>query len=97
MIKEDPHRINNKIFGVNEVRVVGEGVEAGVYPFSQALRRRAICLPPLSSAMRAASTAIGSQRRLLLAESREEQWLRSVPLPEDLRLQDPEGCCLQWR
>ena len=38
MIKEDPHRINNKIFGVNEVRVVGEGVEAGVYPFSQALR-----------------------------------------------------------
>jgi translation initiation factor IF-3 len=38
VIKEDPHRINNKIFGVNEVRVVGEGVEAGVYPFSQALR-----------------------------------------------------------
>ena len=38
VIKEDPHRINNKIYGVNEVRVVGENVEQGVYPFSQALR-----------------------------------------------------------
>ncbi|WKZ67952.1 MAG: translation initiation factor IF-3 [Flavobacteriales bacterium] len=37
-MKEDPHRINNKIYGVNEVRVVGENVEQGVYPFSQALR-----------------------------------------------------------
>jgi translation initiation factor IF-3 len=38
VIKEDPHRINNKIYGVNEVRLVGENVEQGVYPFSQALR-----------------------------------------------------------
>ena len=38
VIKEDPHRINNKIFGVNEVRLVGENIEQGVYPFSQALR-----------------------------------------------------------
>ena len=38
MIKEDPHRINNRITGVNEVRVVGEGVEPGVYPFLHALR-----------------------------------------------------------
>jgi len=38
VIKEDPHRINNKIFGVNEVRVVGENIEQGVYPFNQALR-----------------------------------------------------------
>ncbi|HRH37688.1 MAG TPA: translation initiation factor IF-3 [Flavobacteriales bacterium] len=38
MIKEDPHRINNKIYGVNEVRVVGENIEQGVFPFSQALR-----------------------------------------------------------
>jgi translation initiation factor IF-3 len=38
VIKEDPHRINNRIYGVNEVRVVGEGIEAGVYPFSVALR-----------------------------------------------------------
>ena len=38
MIKEDPHRINNKIYGVNEVRLVGENVEQGVYPFNQALR-----------------------------------------------------------
>jgi translation initiation factor IF-3 len=38
VIKEDPHRINNRITGVNEVRVVGEGVEPGVYPFLQALR-----------------------------------------------------------
>lgn len=38
VIKEDPHRINNRIVGVNEVRVVGENIEQGVYPFSQALR-----------------------------------------------------------
>ncbi|MEZ4755532.1 MAG: translation initiation factor IF-3 [Flavobacteriales bacterium] len=38
VIKEDPHRINNRIYGVNEVRVVGEGIEAGVYPFNVALR-----------------------------------------------------------
>ncbi|MBL7945316.1 MAG: translation initiation factor IF-3 [Flavobacteriales bacterium] len=30
--------MNNKIYGVNEVRVVGENIEQGVYPFSQALR-----------------------------------------------------------
>ena len=38
VIKEDPHRINNKIYGVNEVRLVGDNVEQGIYPFSQALR-----------------------------------------------------------
>ncbi len=38
VIKEDPHRINNKIFGVSEVRLVGDNIEQGVYPFSQALR-----------------------------------------------------------
>ena len=38
MIKEDPHRINNRITGVNEVRLVGDNVEQGIFPFSQALR-----------------------------------------------------------
>ena len=38
MIKEDPHRINNRIYGVPEVRVVGEDIEAGVYRFEDALR-----------------------------------------------------------
>jgi translation initiation factor IF-3 len=38
VIKEDPHRINEKIRGVYQVRVVGEGVEQGVYPFEQALK-----------------------------------------------------------
>jgi translation initiation factor IF-3 len=36
--KEDPHRINTRIYGVNEVRLVGENVTQGVYPFEQALR-----------------------------------------------------------
>lgn len=36
--KEDPHRINDRIHGVNEVRLVGENVEQGVYPFHVALR-----------------------------------------------------------
>lgn len=38
MIKEDPHRINERITGLSEVRVVGENVEQGVYPFRQALQ-----------------------------------------------------------
>lgn len=38
VIKEDPHRINDRITGVNEVRVVGENVEPGIYSFRDALR-----------------------------------------------------------
>ena len=38
MIKEDPHRINDRIYGVNEVRLVGDNVEQGIYPFRDALR-----------------------------------------------------------
>lgn len=37
MRKEDPHKINNNI-SASEVRVVGEGVEQGVYPIRQALK-----------------------------------------------------------
>lgn len=37
MIKENPHRINNSITGVSEVRLVGDNVEPGIYPFKQAL------------------------------------------------------------
>ena len=36
MIKEDQHKINDKIT-VSEVRVVGEGIEPGVYPTAKAL------------------------------------------------------------
>lgn len=38
VIREDPHRINERIHGVPQVRVVGEGVEQGIYPIEQALR-----------------------------------------------------------
>lgn len=37
MIKEDQHKINDKIT-VPEVRVVGEGIEPGVYPTRKALQ-----------------------------------------------------------
>ncbi len=37
-MKEDLHRTNSRIFGFTEVRVVGETVEQGVYPFDVALR-----------------------------------------------------------
>ncbi|MCB0771074.1 MAG: translation initiation factor IF-3 [Flavobacteriales bacterium] len=30
--------MNNKIYGVNEVRLVGEGIEQGIYPFNEALK-----------------------------------------------------------
>ena len=35
--KEDEHRINEKIRGVQEVRLVGENVEQGVVPFVKAM------------------------------------------------------------
>ncbi|CAN1577637.1 InfC Translation initiation factor 3 (IF-3) [Spirosomataceae bacterium] len=35
--KEDEHRINEKIRGVAEVRLVGENIEVGVYPFVKAV------------------------------------------------------------
>jgi len=37
VIKEDQHKINEKI-NVPEVRVVGEGIEPGIYPISKALQ-----------------------------------------------------------
>ncbi len=36
--KEMPNRINDKIHGVSQVRLVGENVEQGVYSFQEALR-----------------------------------------------------------
>ncbi len=38
VVREDPHRINDRIYGVPEVRVVGEDIEQGIYPIEQALR-----------------------------------------------------------
>ena len=38
VIKEDPHRINDKIRGVNEVRLIGDNVEQGIYSFQQAMK-----------------------------------------------------------
>ncbi|SCY67996.1 translation initiation factor IF-3 [Flavobacterium caeni] len=38
MEKKDAHRINQHIRGVQEVRLVGENVETGVYKLSDALR-----------------------------------------------------------
>lgn len=35
-IKEDPHRINDRIRGLDEVRVVGENVEQGIYSVEDA-------------------------------------------------------------
>ena len=37
VFKEDPHRINEKI-RVPEVRVVGEGIQQGIYPVSKAIQ-----------------------------------------------------------
>ncbi|MFL0072197.1 translation initiation factor IF-3 [Tenacibaculum maritimum] len=35
-MKEDQHRINGKIRDVEEVRLVGENIEVGIYPLSKA-------------------------------------------------------------
>ena len=36
-MKEDPNRINRNIRGVDEVRLVGDNIEVGIYPFRKAL------------------------------------------------------------
>ncbi|MBR2618996.1 MAG: translation initiation factor IF-3 [Paludibacteraceae bacterium] len=36
--KEELHRINDRIRGVSEVRLVGDNVEQGVYPYTQAMK-----------------------------------------------------------
>ena len=38
VIKEDPHRINDRIRGVQQVRLIGDNVEPGIYDFRQAMR-----------------------------------------------------------
>lgn len=38
VIKELPNRINDKIVGVREVRLVGDNVEQGVYTYQEAIR-----------------------------------------------------------
>lgn len=37
VIKEEPHRINEKIRGVQEVRLVGDNVEQGIYSYKEAM------------------------------------------------------------
>ncbi|MBR4483163.1 MAG: translation initiation factor IF-3 [Paludibacteraceae bacterium] len=37
-VKENPHRINEYIRGVNEVRLVGDNVEPGIYNIKDAIR-----------------------------------------------------------
>ncbi|MFT3753650.1 MAG: translation initiation factor IF-3 [Paludibacter sp.] len=37
-VKEQPNRINEKIKGLKEVRLVGDNVEQGVYSFNEAMR-----------------------------------------------------------
>ena len=36
--KEDPHRINDKIRGVAQVRLIGDNVEQGIYTYQQAMK-----------------------------------------------------------
>ncbi|HLP04861.1 MAG TPA: translation initiation factor IF-3 [Paludibacter sp.] len=37
-VKEQPNRINDKIKGLKEVRLVGDNVEQGIYSFDEAIR-----------------------------------------------------------
>ena len=37
-VKEQPNRINDKIKGLIDVRLVGDNVEQGIYPFDEAIR-----------------------------------------------------------
>ncbi|HEY6913318.1 MAG TPA: translation initiation factor IF-3, partial [Paludibacter sp.] len=37
-VKEQPNRINEKIKGLKEVRLVGDNVEQGVYSYEEAIR-----------------------------------------------------------
>ncbi|MDB2385685.1 translation initiation factor IF-3, partial [Polaribacter sp.] len=79
-MKEDQHRINDKIKYVDEVRVVGENVEVGVYPLAKAkemAREQELDLVEISPKAKPPVCKIIDYKKFLYEQKKREKVLKS--------------------
>ncbi|WP_298884647.1 translation initiation factor IF-3 [Polaribacter sp. Z022] len=79
-MKEDQHRINEKIRYVDEVRLVGENVEVGVYPLAKAremAREQELDLVEISPKAKPPVCKIIDYKKFLYEQKKREKALKS--------------------
>ncbi|WP_222934231.1 translation initiation factor IF-3 [Polaribacter pectinis] len=80
VIKEDQHRINEKIKYVDEVRLVGDNVEVGVYPLDKAkelAREQELDLVEISPKAKPPVCKIIDYKKFLYEQKKREKALKS--------------------
>jgi len=78
--KEVPNRINDKIRGVQEVRLVGDNVEQGVYTYQQAMRmadEQGLDLVEISASANPVVCKIIDYQKFLYQKKRKEKELKA--------------------
>ncbi|WP_405611644.1 translation initiation factor IF-3 [Polaribacter sp. Asnod1-A03] len=79
-MKEDQHRINEKIRYVDEVRLVGENIEVGVYPLAKArelAREQELDLVEISPKAKPPVCKIIDYKKFLYEQKKREKSLKS--------------------
>ncbi|WP_081965092.1 translation initiation factor IF-3 [Polaribacter sp. Hel1_85] len=79
-MKEDQHRINEKIKYVDEVRLVGENIEVGVYPLAKAkelAREQELDLVEISPKAKPPVCKIIDYKKFLYEQKKREKALKS--------------------
>ncbi|WP_302849609.1 translation initiation factor IF-3 [Polaribacter sp. L3A8] len=79
-MKEDQHRINEKIKYVDEVRLVGENIEVGVYPLDKAkelAREQELDLVEISPKAKPPVCKIIDYKKFLYEQKKREKVLKS--------------------
>ncbi|PQJ69392.1 translation initiation factor IF-3 [Polaribacter butkevichii] len=79
-MKEDQHRINEKIKYVDEVRLVGENIEVGVYPLDKAkelAREQELDLVEISPKAKPPVCKIIDYKKFLYEQKKREKALKS--------------------
>lgn len=80
VIKEDQHRINEKIRYVDEVRLVGENIEIGVYPLEKAkelAKEQELDLVEISPKAKPPVCKIIDYKKFLYEQKKREKALKS--------------------
>ena len=80
VIKEDQHRINEKIRYVDEVRLVGENIEVGVYPLEKAkelAKEQELDLVEISPKAKPPVCKIIDYKKFLYEQKKREKALKS--------------------
>ncbi|MDD7913413.1 translation initiation factor IF-3 [Polaribacter ponticola] len=80
VIKEDQHRINEKIRYVDEVRLVGDNIEVGVYPLDKAkelAREQELDLVEISPKAKPPVCKIIDYKKFLYEQKKREKALKS--------------------